>query len=109
MRPWSWGMEDLIILARVFLRLVDLQIFPFSECIVLSVYLMYHGHSWIWWSLFKKLLIVETNMYIHIVFAIKLISEAHLKYFQYKSNQFSKCYLVACELKFVSTVDLYQW
>ena len=47
-------------------------------------------------------------MYLHRVFAIKLISEAHLKYFQRKSNQISKCYLVGCELKFVSTVDLYQ-
>ena len=59
--------------------------------------------------LVNKLLIIETNMYLHRVFAIKLISEAHLKYFQRKSNQISKCYLVGCELKFVSTVDLYQW
>ena len=57
--------------------------------------------------LVNKLLIIETNMYLHLVFAIKLISEAHLKYFQHKSNQISKCYLVGCELKFVSTVDLY--
>ena len=101
-------MEDLTILARVFLRLVGLQYFPFSECIMLSVYAMYHGHSCIQWSLFKKLLIIENQHVSHCVFAIKLISEAHLKYFQHKSNQFSKCYLVGCELKFVSTVDLYQ-
>ena len=44
-RPWSWGMEDLIILARVFLRLVNQPIFSFqSEGIILALFAM-HSHE----------------------------------------------------------------
>jgi len=44
-RPWSWGMEDLIILARVFLRLVNQPFFSFqSEGIILALFAM-HSHE----------------------------------------------------------------
>jgi len=47
MRRWSWGMEDLTILARVFLRLVITRHFFYSVWgFILVVYAMHHSHSW---------------------------------------------------------------
>jgi len=76
-------MEDQTILVRVFLRLVisyNQPFYPIQLRVILAVYAMRHSHSRIQWFWFKKLYITETNMFIHLVFAIELIHEIYLKY-----------------------------